>query len=616
MNRRIKFPLYVTIDTNVFNANKYDFSQNSPLGLLKQYVASGKIKIVLSNIVIREVEKHIIEEGGKICKILRNSRSEILKTSSESFVEQLNLENYLMTLDKNDYRNKSKEIFKSYLDSINVEILNTNAIDLNSIIDDYFEIRPPFQVGEKKRKEFPDAFIANQIKKRFTPQEMVAIISDDIGFRKACGNSENHIFFNNLGELYNAINAQEAEYKTIVSVVSSKIHDYITVIESSIYNSNNVEIQGLSCDKDNNVHGFDYDEFEVVNVDKTICRIRTIDDINDNIVIATLLCNSCIEAECTYQDYNNAHWDKETDSYYSLDTKKNLEKHEAKFGIRIKYNRNDETIHIFPFKVILNSDTLKERIELNDNIYDYENDIINQERNELGLCSLDDYDNYMENNLAESDFHNSVISVFGEINGIYCDCEEISFVFDELLDILKSAEEISTIVTELKSRITDKSQLSLPDNIDKDLDSEKQLIIQWTEIICDTLSKIIDYNQLPDYFNFGDSIEIYTEKEKYIFSIDKLYLSPSEGEEEIVDINVKDSNGKVISTGYIKLTVGFFDYDEDGGIDNALNDSIEYFCDDIKDTLTNIYEEIRKYYLNLLELSNMIKEIIYDQNID
>lgn len=50
----IKFPLYVTLDTNIFDSNKLDFSKDSTLSLLINYVETGKIKIVLSNIVVKE----------------------------------------------------------------------------------------------------------------------------------------------------------------------------------------------------------------------------------------------------------------------------------------------------------------------------------------------------------------------------------------------------------------------------------------------------------------------------------------------------------------------------------------------------------------------------------
>lgn len=49
-----KYPLAVTIDTNVLDAAKYDLSENSALSLLSRYVQKGKIKVVLSDIVIRE----------------------------------------------------------------------------------------------------------------------------------------------------------------------------------------------------------------------------------------------------------------------------------------------------------------------------------------------------------------------------------------------------------------------------------------------------------------------------------------------------------------------------------------------------------------------------------
>ena len=65
MSRRrymIKFPLYVTLDTNIFDSNKLDFSKDSTLSLLINYVETGKIKIVLSNIVVKEVEKQVEEK--------------------------------------------------------------------------------------------------------------------------------------------------------------------------------------------------------------------------------------------------------------------------------------------------------------------------------------------------------------------------------------------------------------------------------------------------------------------------------------------------------------------------------------------------------------------------
>jgi hypothetical protein len=48
-----KYPLAVTIDTNIFDAAKFDLCDTSPLKTLENYVKNGKIKVVLSDIVVK-----------------------------------------------------------------------------------------------------------------------------------------------------------------------------------------------------------------------------------------------------------------------------------------------------------------------------------------------------------------------------------------------------------------------------------------------------------------------------------------------------------------------------------------------------------------------------------
>ena len=189
---------YVTLDTNIFISKKFDFSEESQLGLLANYVKTKNIKVVLSNIVIKEVEKHIVEEGNNICGQLRKLRSEVLKTASEKYIEQIGLESYLEILNKEEYQEKSLNVWKSFINSLEPEILDTSKIDLDTIINDYFNGLPPFEKSDKKKNEFPDAFIANQINQRFKQNEMVAIVSKDNGFKRACEGFENYKFYDCL----------------------------------------------------------------------------------------------------------------------------------------------------------------------------------------------------------------------------------------------------------------------------------------------------------------------------------------------------------------------------------------------------------------------------------
>lgn len=363
----LKYPLAVTIDTNVFDAAKYDFSENSTLHLLENYVKSGKVKVVLSNIVIREAKTHIAKQAKKVYGIARKLRAEVLKESTEYLINCIGL-NRLLELagDKKALADKSCELFDRFINDIDAEILGTDLIDLDSIIDDYFEIRPPFEAGEKKRKEFPDAFIAYQIRKRFGENEIVAIISNDDGFKKACQQTTNHMFFNSLGELYDTINKEETAYKKTISIINElQCHINSKVLEHIRFNEN-IDVRGLSCDKHGIVSGFDYDEFYLHSISDVSFKIHSVDKASDKTSIVTLLFKGNISVDCYYEDYDNAPWDSETKDYIFVDTIKIREEHIARFGCRIMLDRITKVFEIFPFTVILGGDSRSDRYQIED----------------------------------------------------------------------------------------------------------------------------------------------------------------------------------------------------------------------------------------------------------
>lgn len=586
----IKYPLYVTLDTNIFVANKFDFGEDSPLGLLGKYVANKKIKVVVSNIVVKEVEKHITAESDKVCGALRSLRSVVLKTASEDYLKQVGLDIPLQILDKKVHKKKSQEVWKQFIGLLNPEILDNSKIDLDTIISDYFSFMPPFENNDKKRKEFPDAFIANQIRERFGMSDVVAIISKDKGFRGACGNSENHIFYETLGELYDAMNRQEAEYKAIVQNIDSLISGYIAEMESMVMDDDCVEVHGLSYDKDGIVDGFDYSESVVMSIKNTTCKVRTIDEITDEKVWATLLCRADIEVECSYQDYDNAAWDHETESYFYLETRRNLEKHTARFGIRIEVNRKEEHLRVLPFKVILNSDTLCDRFEIDED--DSEMDVINQDREELGFCSLDHYDDYLEDNLSESSFMSSVINVFENINSLYQEYEDVASIYDEFVTSIKESKSKDAI-KQLAIKLSGNETFPVPNDLDTITDEDMDEIIGWADQYYERLSALSEQSILPDSFKYGDTIEIGNGEECFILAVGELLGTPSAGDEELIDLSIKDKTGTVISSGYVKLTVGYLDFDEDGGAGDGIEDDLEYCCDDIVRALENIAESVK-----------------------
>ena len=230
-----KYPLAVTIDTNIFDAAKFDLCDTSPLKTLENYVKNGKIKVILSDIVVRESKRHIADKTKKICGIMRKAKADALKESAEHFISALELGEILRIVKFNDELvSKGEEMFDDFLRTINAEILDADLIDVGLILDDYFETKPPFENGEKKKSEFPDAFIAQQIRKRFGETEKVVIVSNDKGFIRACKGSENRIFFSCLSDLYNAISKDDAAYDETMAVIkelqlriSAAVKEYI-----------------------------------------------------------------------------------------------------------------------------------------------------------------------------------------------------------------------------------------------------------------------------------------------------------------------------------------------------------------------------------------------------
>ena len=578
-----KYPLAVTIDTNILDAAKYDLGDGSTLQLLKNYVDDGIIKVVLSNIVVRESKKHLAKQVNKACGIARKLRAEVLQESTEYLINYVGLSRLLeISKDKDALIQKSEELFDNFLTDINAEILGIDLINLESIIDDYFEINPPFEDGEKKRKEFPDAFIANQIRKRFGEAEDVAIVSNDNGFKKACKEAPNHFFFGSLGALFDAINKEKEEaYAETINVIKELQFRIAPTLIEYIKSDENIEVRGLSYDKDGVETGFDYDESYLHNVSNIAFRVDSVDEMTDKYSKVTLLCKADISADCYFEDYANAPWDSETKEYVFVETIKMREEHTSRFECRIEVDRETKSYKIFPFTIILDDDSRKDRYELEkQSVVNYEQEIQDMDRVQLGFTPLGSYESYLEEALPDSELSNEIIERFEKINQLHCKFEDHSIIYDSLLEELDNSDP-RYIIKSIYPKLLGISDIPHITDIESIEDREIEEIKNWINSKCEIASKISEDDTLPDTLNFGESIIIKgVDNSELSFTIDEIEISPTEGSEEIIDIYLCNSKGERIS-GYIKLIVGYLNFDEDGGASDGIEEDIEYEFDEI-----------------------------------
>lgn len=586
----LKYPINVTIDTNILDAAKYDLSANSTLSLLSRYVQKGKIKVVLSDIVIRESRKHIADQVSKVCGIARKLRADALDVSTEHLINYVGLNRIIeLVTDKKNLIKKGEDLFEQFIQELDVEILGSDLIKIDQIIDDYFEINPPFQEGEKKRKEFPDAFIACQIRERFGKDEVVAIVSNDKGFKKACQPTPNHLFFDSLGQLYDKINKEEAAYSETLSLIEELNTSISSAVMEYVKENESIDVRGLSYDKDGVVTGFDYSEFFLHSISNTTVRVHSVDELADQSSIVTLLCEADISVNCFYEDYDNAPWDPEEKDYVFVETVEMREDHNARFGCRVELDRKVKTFKLLPFTVILGGDSRNDRyrVEKWPDI-DYEQEIKDMDRESLGFTPLGSYESYLEEDLPESKMSADIVAQFEEMNNLYLSFGNLIDSFDSLLDALDDVDTAKLIIKLVANDLGNYSDFPIvsdTENISLDDISE---IKKWVENKRDKAIEISGINSLPDVIKYGESIVINgVDGSERVLLIEELMISPTEGSEEIIDISLM-KNQETVASGYIKLTVGYVSFDEDGGVADGIEESIDY-------EYLEVYEAIMDY---------------------
>lgn len=596
----IKYPLNVTIDTNIFEANKFDFGTDSTMSLLVKNVQNGKIKLVLSNIVISEVEKHICRCVDNVCGKARKLRNEYLDILPEQYLTDIGMGIYVQIPDKKTIHQSAKDIFAKFLEDCKVERLDTGSINLEEILEDYFAVRPPFENSEKKRKEFPDAFIAEEIRRRFGSDEIVAIVSQDNGFIKACTNSKNHLFFSSLGELFNKLSKNEEEYTAALELIKNNNDSIIQTIKGMIDDSC-VEVHGLSYDRDGIADGYDYDETYLEHCYLSGMRLHTIDDIDGDIITASLWIHGNMAVNCYFKDFDNAPWDSEEKEYVWVEIRHILEKHNARFACRIELNSKTEEIRVLPFKIVLGGDSRKSRVEINDEQESFYKKIEDMDRGELGFLPLSQYSNMLENDLNESRMAQTILKLFEQYNEISSGYEELAILYDEICAQVKSKMEEDDAEAFFTALLFEKN---IPiDFTEKDTDKLLDEIKKWLDGKFDMVSERME-RKLPDSIEYGENISILgTNCRVYTLALDELHGTLEAGSEERIEVSLL-SNKEILARGYVKLTVGYLDFDEDGGVDDGIEDSIDYEVDDVLNALKDLISDLNEELVNEREFAN------------
>lgn len=377
----LNYPISIFLDTNIFISQKYDFSdtKNSDFSNLVKMVNNGKIKLYISQIVEHEVKKHIKEDILEIFKEVKKSRNIVFKKISENYSQTPVLSNLFSfyNLKKDDISEEIISKFDKFLKDSKVCKLDCKNIDPQQIIEDYMNSNPPFENKEKKKCEFPDAFMIAKLKKICSNESPIYVITKDKGFKEAIKSVTGlEGKFDNLKDIFDLINRENEIhiYNEIKEFLSNSTYttEILERLKEEIKDkleSNSIEVDGMRYDRKGICGGFEYEDTEIENVDINNFEFKSVDMITDDEVIVSVRVNTLILVICSFLDEENSIWDPE-EKEYMFSTWKNIkEKHEVDINCELTFsivNSNEknqerdyelESIDVDSGNLMLNEDT-------------------------------------------------------------------------------------------------------------------------------------------------------------------------------------------------------------------------------------------------------------------
>lgn len=227
----------VFIDTSIYIQQNFNFEHNLFEDLI-HLIDSGYISLYSTEIthfeIISNIEKRA-EDVRTHLKGLTKKGGVFRHTSPFKSVFEKNILDIAL--------NEIKESYRVFIEEAAVENIPVNTVDINMIFNKYFTHQPPF--SEKKKTEFPDAFVLEAIKKWCSSNKQeIIIISKDNDMRDFCNNNKDLILVDSLAELMDNFtsNDQLKKYNRVSSIyVQNKkvIEEYVMY---NILENHNIEV--------------------------------------------------------------------------------------------------------------------------------------------------------------------------------------------------------------------------------------------------------------------------------------------------------------------------------------------------------------------------------------
>ncbi len=172
----------VLIDTSSYEDIRLSF-KGSVFDSLAQLSHEDKITIIGCDVLQREMESHMRESIAQSVNRVNKVQSNFERITADDLGEVTRMLSDINSLKERIF-DERKARMDTFFGSVRFENLDLSVVNVQEVLHDYFNKKPPFGEG-KKKNEFPDAFVLNAFVSQYNDKlDSTCIISKDQDWQK------------------------------------------------------------------------------------------------------------------------------------------------------------------------------------------------------------------------------------------------------------------------------------------------------------------------------------------------------------------------------------------------------------------------------------------------
>ncbi|SMS12684.1 hypothetical protein CFBP1590__5098 [Pseudomonas viridiflava] len=251
----------LSIDSNILRGQRYNFDG----GILKQLeqFKGSPVQILQPDVIHSEGIKHLASE---ITDALRAARSNLRTLAKYALFDNIQnfTENSLGPVLSAPALAEAK--LNSFYERINARVISSSSVQIQDLMNMYFNAEPPFETASDKKHEFPDAIALLALKAwAVSENKRTVVVSKDKGWHAFAQNLQHLHVVGDLAEALALFQPHTKVAKLISLLQAEGMLEHDSHLFASITNAIAIHTtEQMPEIEANAVFNYEYDDFQIV----------------------------------------------------------------------------------------------------------------------------------------------------------------------------------------------------------------------------------------------------------------------------------------------------------------------------------------------------------------